>query len=193
MTHIPLMRNNGSTPSEVAPFPPPEDLALPAVSPHWSLAGAGPRVFHCRGCGAHHLLEADCCGSPLRRVRMPYYVAVSSGEPGAPEFSIVVLTKDHVSLTQRAVESLLRAAAGHRAELIIVDCASTDGSHSYFRDLAQRVPVKLIVTHPEEPFVYARNCNRGAQAAVGRYLVFANNDIEVQDEALFAKLSAALA
>jgi hypothetical protein len=75
---------------------------------------------------------------------------------------------------------------------VLVDCCSADGSLNYFRDLARRERVQIIVTHPDEPFVYALNCNPGAQVAEGRYLVFANNDIEAKDPDLMGKLARCL-
>jgi GT2 family glycosyltransferase len=86
----------------------------------------------------------------------------------------------------------MRTRGNHATEFVFVDCCSTDGSLNYFRSLARREAVQLIVTHPEEPFVYARNCNRGAQVARGRYLIFANNDIEAKDPYLFDKLARCL-
>src|SRR5205085_10776527 len=66
------------------------------------------------------------------------------------------------------------------------------GTLDYIRELARHYPVKLIVTHPAERFLYARACNRGARAAAGRFLLLLNNDIELQCPTPWEPLRAAL-
>jgi glycosyltransferase involved in cell wall biosynthesis len=166
----------------------------PEPPPHfWSLQSPPLHDHSCTECGSHWLRPGLCCGRRTRRRPAPYYVALGSG-PGItePEFSVVLLTRNHLALTRTAVESLLRARGDHTLEFVIVDCCSTDGSLNYFRDLARREAVQLVITHPEEPFVYARNCNRGAAAARGRFLLLSNNDIEVRDPQALDKLARAL-
>jgi glycosyltransferase involved in cell wall biosynthesis len=109
---------------------------------------------------------------------------------------VVVPTRHGLPLLRRALTSLLdRLPAAHSSalELIIVDGGSTDGTLDYLRTLAEHRPLKLILTHPAEPFNYARACNRGAQAAVGQYLLLLNNDIELQGEEPWPAVRAALA
>ncbi len=98
-----------------------------------------------------------------------------------------MLTRNHAHLTRLAIKSLLRCAkrTQRAVEFIIVDCASSDQTHSYLRRLALTENLAVIVAPSDEPFIYARNCNRGAAVARGQYLVFANNDIEVHGEDLF--------
>lgn len=124
--------------------------------------------MRCDSCGASLLRPGPCCGAVARPAAAPYYVASGSGggQTGV-DFSIVMPTKNNLHLTRVAVESL-RRAAGHSVEFVFVDCCSTDGTLNYYQDLAQQERVTLLVTHPEEPFVYSRNCNRGAEAARGR-------------------------
>ena len=156
----------------------------------WPLTPPALFVYRCRSCGTAWLQPRTCCGQRPRRTAASYYVAGVSERPAAaPEFSVIMLTKNHLPLTQIAVESLRRARGSHSLEFIFVDCSSTDGSLNYFRDLARHEAVQIIVTHPEELFIYSRNCNRGAQAARGGFLLFANNDIEARDPDLFVKLA----
>jgi glycosyltransferase involved in cell wall biosynthesis len=156
-----------------------------------------PRAWACRECGNQYLLPTRCCERPaLPRPLLFYVAALSPHYRSQTEFSVVMPTRNGLPATQRAVASLLArlSPADRRAvEFVFVDGASTDGTLAYFRALAQSWPVKLILTHPAEPFNYSRACNRGARAAVGQSLLFLNNDIELQGEAPWAALRAALA
>jgi glycosyltransferase involved in cell wall biosynthesis len=160
----------------------------------WALRSPKLPVYVCEKCGSSLLVPLRCCARRPRRSRIEYYLASQSGSAGIdPDFSIIMLTYNNLALTRTAVDGFLRARGEHSIEFVFVDCCSTDGSLDYFRDLARRETVRLIVTHPEEPFVYARNCNRGAQAARGRFLVFSNNDVEAKDSNLLEKLARCLA
>jgi glycosyltransferase involved in cell wall biosynthesis len=159
----------------------------------WALRPPTLPVYHCADCGASRLLSEPCCGRRPRRGNIEYYLARGSAfDHARPDFSVIMPTYNHLNLTRMAVDSLLRARGSHSLEFIFVDCCSSDGSLNYFADLAGHQAVTLIVTHPEEPFVYSRNCNRGAQVARGRFLVFANNDIDARDPRLFRKLASCL-
>jgi glycosyltransferase involved in cell wall biosynthesis len=155
-----------------------------------------PPVWSCRVCGNQYLLPAMCCGrQTLERPLLFYWTILSPYHPLNPEFSLVILTRNRVNLTQRAVSSILaRIPVDFRrdVELIFVDDYSTDGTLEYIRGLAKTHPVKLILTHPGEPFLYARACNRGAHAARGKYLLLLNNDIELRSEDPWGPLRAAL-
>jgi glycosyltransferase involved in cell wall biosynthesis len=155
-----------------------------------------PRGWACRGCGNQYLLPVRCCGREAADAPLLFYwIALSPHCRRRVEFSLVILTRNRLELTRRAVGSLLaRIAPTERpkVELIFVDGGSTDGTIEYVRELAATHPVKLIVTHPTELFVYGRACNRGARAAVGQYLLLLNNDIEVRSEELWGPLRAAL-
>jgi glycosyltransferase involved in cell wall biosynthesis len=156
-----------------------------------------PRIWACRGCGNQYLLPTSCCDRPaLPRPLLFYLTALSPCCRARVEFSVVILTRNGLPLTRRAVTSLLARTPPARRqslELIFVDGGSTDGTLEYIRALAESGPVKLLLTHPAEPFNYARACNRGARAAVGRCLLLLNNDIELRSPEPWEALRAALA
>lgn len=178
---------NGSVEQPATPAAPP-----PRGAYFWPLSPPALAVYRCGICGADWLQLRSCCGTQAEETPASYYVECESGSSLAPEFSVIMLTKNNLALTRAAVESLCRAHGSYAVEFVFVDGCSTDGSHGYFRELAARETVRLILTHPDEPFVYARNCNRGAAAARGKYLLFANNDIEARDPELFAKVACGL-
>jgi glycosyltransferase involved in cell wall biosynthesis len=120
------------------------------------------------------------------------YVAIGSPPTAAPEFSVILLSRNELAPLCRAVESLRRARGEHSVEFVFVVGGSTDGTLNYVRELARRERVQLIVTHPDEPFRPARNRNRGAEAASGTFLLFADSDVEVTDARLFDKLARVL-
>jgi glycosyltransferase involved in cell wall biosynthesis len=156
-----------------------------------------PHIWACRACGNQYLLPTHCCGrEAIPRPLLFYWTALSPQCRSQVEFSVVLLTRNGLSFTRRAIASLLdrlSLAPGRTLELIVVDGGSSDGTLDYLRELAALLPLKLILTYPAEPFNYARACNRGARAAVGRYLLLLNNDIELQGEAPWPALRAALA
>jgi glycosyltransferase involved in cell wall biosynthesis len=155
-----------------------------------------PPAWACRECGNYYLVPTDCCGRKI--VSFPllfYWAALSPHCRAAVEFSLVMLTRNRRPLTRRAVTSLLEripTVDQHRFELIFVDGTSTDGTLDDIRKLAATFPVKLILTHPKEPFNYSRACNLGALAARGKYLLFLNNDIELRSDPPWDSLRAAL-
>jgi glycosyltransferase involved in cell wall biosynthesis len=172
---------------------PGEDALIASDAITWTLQPPKLPVYNCDECGASRLIWRSCCGRRPSRANIEYYLASdSASEASRPDFSVIMPTYNNLALTRVAVESLLRSRGTLSLEFVFVDCCSTDGSLNYFSDLARSEAVTLIVTHPEEPFVYARNCNRGAQVARGRFLVFANNDIDAKDPDLFGKLARCL-
>jgi GT2 family glycosyltransferase len=60
-------------------------------------------------------------------------------------------------------------------EVILVDNASTDGSHAYIS--ASHPAVKIVLL--DKNYGFCKPNNEGAKAATGEYLVFLNNDTEV--------------
>lgn len=191
--HIHQSRHYGQRYDSAGPASQLMGWILKCPHPNHRLAPAG---WHCRECGNQYLLPTRCCGRPaVPRPLLFYWTAHSPYHPAQTEFSLVILTHNGLRLTQRAVRSFLERLPADRrreVELIFVDSYSTDGTLDYIRSLAAEYPVKLIVTHPTEPFNYARACNRGAHAAVGRYLLLLNNDIELRSEDPWEPLRAAL-
>ncbi|MEW6424287.1 MAG: glycosyltransferase family 2 protein [Bacillota bacterium] len=87
--------------------------------------------------------------------------------------SLIVPTRNRLSLTRLFVESLLKNTP-EPVELIFVDNNSTDGTPEYL----SRIPgVRVIVNQANLGF--AAGCNKGLAVARSDYLVLLNNDIIV--------------
>jgi N-acetylglucosaminyl-diphospho-decaprenol L-rhamnosyltransferase len=99
------------------------------------------------------------------------------------ELSVVLVNHNGADCLPATLEALaLHTRAEH--EVIVVDSASSDGS---WRDLDG-----VRVLRHEENIGFAAGCNRGAEAAVGRFVAFVNFDGRVEpgwDEPLRALLA----
>jgi len=100
-----------------------------------------------------------------------------------PLVSIVVPAYENWAFTRRCIESIVRCGGDATAELIVID----DGSEDETPYLLPRLPgVSVVRNGVNAGFV--RSCNRGAAIARGRYLLFLNNDTEIQPGAIGALL-----
>jgi GT2 family glycosyltransferase len=106
---------------------------------------------------------------------------MTDGAPGeVPRVSIVVLSWNTRELLAACLRSLAAVAGEARAEVIVVDNASADGSADM---VAQQFPsVRLLRNARNEG--YAIGNNLGAAQARGEYLLLLNSDTEVRPGAL---------
>jgi glycosyltransferase involved in cell wall biosynthesis len=96
-----------------------------------------------------------------------------------PLVSVVIPTRDQVTLLQRCLASIREKTDYAPIEIVIVDNASIElETHTFLRDLAQNASVQ-VVTDPDE-FNFSRLINRGARVARGQILALVNNDIETK-------------
>jgi glycosyltransferase involved in cell wall biosynthesis/GT2 family glycosyltransferase len=89
-----------------------------------------------------------------------------------PEISIIIPVFNKKDLTQNCLQTLFSISARHTYEVIVIDNASTDGTHKLLRE---HFPACRTLTNPDN-LGFAAACNQGATAARGKFLVFLNND-----------------
>lgn len=95
--------------------------------------------------------------------------------------SIVIPVFNRLELTRTCIKRIYqhtRIELG--VEVIVVDNASTDGTREW---LAQAAPAytNLRCIRNATNLGFGKACNAGANAACGKYIVFLNNDTEVQE------------
>ncbi|WP_295404756.1 glycosyltransferase [uncultured Thiocystis sp.] len=93
----------------------------------------------------------------------------------APVASVVIPVHNQFHFTHHCLAALARAGAAAAFEIIVVDDCSTDGTAAR---LADYPGLRLIRNDENLGFVGA--CNRGARLARGEFIVFLNNDTQVQ-------------
>ena len=114
-----------------------------------------------------------------------------TSQPASPnaaaEISVVVVTYNSADTIGACLESIERGGA--RAEIVVVDNASSDGSAGL---VAQEFPAVRLVANPiNEGF--ARGCNRGWRATTAPFVLLLNPDTELRPGATRALLEFARA
>jgi GT2 family glycosyltransferase len=92
-----------------------------------------------------------------------------------PVVSIVVPVFRRADLTKRCLESVAAFTSGVSYEVIVID----DGADSQNKRALRSLSGARVITN-QSNLGYLRSINRAAATARGRWLVLANNDIEVQ-------------
>ena len=94
-----------------------------------------------------------------------------------PQVSIIIPVYNQFEYTYHCVSSILKHSGNVTYEILIADDCSTDLT----RQIEDILPgVRHIVNARNLRFL--RNCNHAAQFAVGKYVLFLNNDTQVQQD-----------
>lgn len=104
---------------------------------------------------------------PTRLIEFPVHEEI--------EISIIIPVFDQFRFTQACLASLQQHRGGERFEVIVVDDGSTDAT----AEAVPRIP-GIVYLRNKENSGFIAACNRGAEKARGKYLVFLNNDTLVR-------------
>lgn len=96
---------------------------------------------------------------------------------GNPKVSIVVPMRDRADLTRECVASIESKSTYKNIELLVIDNGSVEAAS---RRLLDELALRHRVVRYDRPFNYSAINNFGAAQATGDYLLFLNNDTEVE-------------
>ena len=104
------------------------------------------------------------------------------------DVTIIIPNWNGEDILPGCIDSILAHTTGVDYEIIIVDNGSTDGSVALIeRYVAEHSHIHAI--YNAENLFFAKPCNQGYEVSIGKYVIIANNDILLQDNAV-AQLAA---
>jgi GT2 family glycosyltransferase/glycosyltransferase involved in cell wall biosynthesis len=110
---------------------------------------------------------------PTRPIEFPVHEQV--------DISVIIPVFNQFRFTQACLASLQEHTGAERFEVIVIDDCSTDVT----AEVVPRIP-GIVYLRNETNCGFIASCNRGAEKARGKYLVFLNNDTLVTEEWLGA-------
>jgi O-antigen biosynthesis protein len=96
-----------------------------------------------------------------------------------PYISIIIPVHNQLVLTRDCLAALAKHPCTFNFEVIVVNDASQDETTAYL----QQLKGLKVITHARQ-MGFVDSCNDGAKAAQGTFLIFLNNDTQVQKDAI---------
>lgn len=101
------------------------------------------------------------------------------------EVSIIIPNWNGGEVLATCLDSILQRTRGVDFELIVIDNGSSDGSRTTVETTAAR-DRRVRAIFNDTNLLFAKACNQGYEISRGRFLLIANNDILLSDDAVTA-------
>ena len=125
-----------------------------------------------------HLRRSGIAATVESILGWPGFNRIAYAVESKPLVSVIIPTRDKVTLLKRCVTGLQERTDYPAIELIILDNGSVESdTQAYLSALAGQANVHVL--RVDAPFNFSALCNLGAKAAHGDILCFLNNDMEI--------------
>ncbi len=108
----------------------------------------------------------------ISQYRVNYY------DKECSKVSIIILSKDNFDMLQNCIKKIDTITEYRNYEIILVDNGSSEKIKEKYEKLSVKYNCKYL--YKKMKFNFSYMCNLGAKMAKGKYLLFLNDDIEVQ-------------
>lgn len=162
---------------------------IPHILYHWraiegsTATSAGEKPYAVEAAAKalrEHLTRTGTRGS-VSRVNGGYFRVTPETPQPAPLVSILIPTRNGLTLLRRCIESLRKRTRYKNFEILVIDNQSDEADTlAYLDELAAQGHARIL--RYAHPFNFSALNNFAVQAARGTYLCLMNNDIEVISE-----------
>lgn len=113
---------------------------------------------------------------PEQQRTLEDYAPIVFSVPDEPLVSIIIPAYNQFDYTYHCLESIQKYSGAVAYEILLADDCSTDLT----KDI-DKVVTGIFIIHNQNNLRFLRNCNHAAGQARGKYILFLNNDTQVQE------------
>ncbi len=125
-------------------------------------------------------LKDACPGARAEKGVLPGTYRPVYPVSGEPLVSVILPFRDKPELLDRCLTALFANGGWENLEVVGVNNQSANPATRERMDLWRNRDARIRFVDHDEPFNFAAVCNHGAAEARGDYLLFLNNDVEIQ-------------